>query len=241
MSWPGRALGAEDAAGRSILERTGDFTADEAERLMGAGNPQSKTGQAWLQAQRATPLTRFVMPFAKTAINYAEQGIERSVGAGRNLVDAATSPAGKRLAAGQLGLSGLAGLLGSQWGQSEFAKEHPKLAPFLSAAAGPYALPFAMGHGAGVALGADKDPITGAATGLTQQIPLASEYALDPARALSSFVPNAARDVTDLMTDEGVQRDTGSAGILGPMLAKIPFLADTLPEKPAKHRKSIQW
>jgi hypothetical protein len=226
LSVPGRLLGAEDAAGRSALTRAG-FSPEDAERRMFAGDPHSETGRALLQFQRTNPYTRFLLPFVRTQTNILEQGLERVDP--RRLLNAAT-PEARRLAAAQLGLSAAAA------GGGYLAGEELGIpAPMLAAAMGPYALPFVLGSGAGMAAGDDEVSMANAvASKFQQQIPLVQDYALNPGRVLSSYVPNILRD----LNPDDVKRDT-TGSVFGPAFAKIPGVSQTLPAKRSKKKRRV--
>jgi hypothetical protein len=214
-------------AGRSALMRTGEFSPEEAERRMFAGQPQTETGQALLQFQRTNPLTRLLLPFVRTQTNIMEQGVERMDP--RRFFNAET-PDARRLAAGQLGLSGLAAILGAQVGD-----DYTAALPFAAAAAGPYALPFMLGSAYGVGKDGVNDEVefaTRLGSKFSQQLPLASDYALNPSRLLASYVPNILRDVNP---DDQARETKGT--IFGPAAAKIPGLSTTLPAKRERRKK----
>lgn len=228
LSLPGRAAGALDAGVRDAAIRAG-FSPEDAARITFTNDPESGFSRGVRDFVRQSPLARLLAPFTKTALNIGERGWERMPFRLDRLAKADT-PAARRLVGTQLGLGGLATLLGAEYGDRN---------PYLTALAGPYALPFAAGIGAsrGIDAAGDFHPgqaIEGAFSAVTDELPLMSPYSLrtvkDPGHLLGSFVPNLLRELNpDLEL-----RDTAESPLFGPALAKTPFLSETLPSKGRK-------
>lgn len=222
LALPGRLMSGMDAGARNALERAG-LTGDEASRAVYTGEPLSEIGKGLLQFQRRSALARLILPFVKTPINLFEMGIERSPLGLKRLLEA-SDPLTRRLILAQAGLGTGAAALGAEYGADN---------PYLTALAGPYALPFAAGTAYGLATDAgdnETKTLQAVTDRVLEQLPLTfSTRELQPSRLLASFVPNLLRD----LNPDPYRRDT-TGTVFGPLLAKLPFLSETLPSRGRK-------
>lgn len=228
ISVPSRVLGATDVASKGALGRAG-LSPEDASRITFTSEPETEFFRGLLALQRRSRMAKVLSPFVRTASNIVEQGVKRTPAGLLALRNA--SPEQRRRILAQVGLGTAAGITGS-----EYFDENPMLAALL----GPYALPYALGGVAGSALdeGADfNTAVNRASHAFGQQLPIPDAYNLRPDRLLSSFVPNAARDVAEVL--DPVERD--ESGLFGPAVSKIPVLRETLPaerkRRPAPPRR----
>lgn len=219
---PGRIMGAMDESTKDALRRAGE-SSDSAATTTFTAEPKSAFGKGVTSFHgRGGPLARLIVPFARTATNLLERGVERTPGVGylpavRKMQGATMGEATARQA-----LGALAGLLGYETGSDD---------PYLAAAAGPYALPYAMGAAGrkvtnrkgGKTTGSDL--VRSAAGSVANATPLPRDaYAYDPAKILAQWVPNAA----SLMSEHAPNEFDTSGSLLNPSIAKIPMLNDLL-------------
>lgn len=213
----GRTMGSTDAATRGAMEAAG-LTAEEARRAVLTADPTTQEGRMFLSYHNASPLARFFIPFARTNVNQLERFAETIKDAPQVL---GGGPSG-RDALARLLLAGGAGAAGYELGQ-----EYPNASPFLTAAAGPAGVPFLMGATAGRLTDEGQesgDVLRGIMREVGRNMPLATDYSMDPARWLASYVPNFLR----VLNPDVEERDTRGS-VFGPSLRKIPFLSETLP------------
>lgn len=235
---PGRAMGAIDAATKDALKR-GGLNKAQADDITFTNEPHSASGKALVEFTQRAPLSKLVVPFARTAVNIAERGLERTPGVGLLPAVRKMTNASGRDVAGRQGLGLLATLIGAAQAPSD-GKE-PQGAPsggeqLLDAFAAPYALPKALGEAVGTKLhkkGATfSDAAKAGVKGFVKSLPVPqSERAYDPSQILAQFVPNILRDISPV---ESKKFET-SKGFLDPAIAKIPWLNEAmLKRKPGK-------
>lgn len=218
---PSRMMHAVDEAATGALRR-GGLTEDEARLSLFTSQPRSKTGQAINNLGRHIPI---VMPFTRTATNMVERGLEHTPGIGllpqvRAMRGDETNRVMARQALGALALLTGAGL-GSEVDR--------KYQPYIAAALGPLALPYAMGtEGKRAFDRRTGDPFTNVVKSPTDvirdQLPLPGDsYDYDPARVIASFVPGILADASEV-----APREFEQPGLFDPAIAKIPFLNSAL-------------
>lgn len=221
---PFRMMGAADEATKNAMTRAG---VDDAAGRTFTAEPKSDLGKAAIAFQRkGGSLARLILPFAKTAVNQAEGGIMPLADL-LHLKD--LSPERQKQVLAKVALLGASGAAGAAYGTTDFAHDHPALAPFAAIGTGPGALEFAVAQQFAKALHEGKSSpqaLNQAGTELRQQMPTPSEWAFNPSSIVASLVPTGLRT---LNTDP-VTRDT-SQSLFGPLLARIPFLSRTLPAK----------
>lgn len=227
MGLPGRVAGTTITSVKNALVRGGE-NPDQAALTTLSSEPRSAFGQG-LNAlhDKGGRLARTIIPFARTAVNLLERGAERTPGVGylpavRKMTDSTMGEATVRQA-----LGALAALVGSQVGGTS---------PLIAAAAGPYALPFALGGAVGAKFNKKGKPASGAQIGnagidaLQKAIPLPTDaYDYRPGTIGASYVPNA---LSTLSTHPANEYDTSAKSIpewlTNPAIAKIPMLNDLL-------------
>lgn len=223
---PGRVMGAMDEATQGALRRAGEDP-ETAKLIAYNAEPRSQFGQGVTSFHgRGGPLARAVVPFARTATNLLERGVERIPGVGylpavRKMQNATFGEATARQA-----LGALAGLVGYNVGGED---------PYAAAAAGPYALPFAVGAGIRKTVNrkgvqTPSDVIKGGVESVANAVPLPRDaYAYDPGKILAQYVPNAL----SLLSQRPPAGFDTSGSMLNPALAKIPGLNEAL----LRHKK----
>lgn len=219
MGLPFRTMGAADTATQNALSRAG--IEDAAERTF-TGDPKTKIGQSAMRFQReGGAFARTLVPFMKTAVNQAEAAVLPFT----QLSD----PTTRKQALAKIGLLGAGAAAGAAYGQTDFAKSHPKTSALIAAGAGPSQVPFALGQaGAIAARNANKpiDWLVAMSKAAAHQLPLPSDWSMDPRQWAKSLAPAGL----DLVNPDDVPRDT-SAGVFDPLIARIPGLSSTLPAK----------
>lgn len=240
LGTPSSVMGATDSAAINALQRAG-FSADEATQMLpGTRTPVSKLGSALANLpNRAGPIGRLAIPFAKTAVNLGEMGIEHTPVLG-NLAEWATN--------GKMSTSLAKQALGA--GAGIAAYEDPKDVGnrYVQAAMGPLALPSVIGSSLGTAYGkpgaTSHDAAMQVIGDLLKLSPASVDaYDLDPARILARLVPNAfatppvaGTGVEGLPVDPAFLK-TSPHSWIDPAIAKIPYLNSALlptkrPERP---------
>jgi hypothetical protein len=208
-----------DTATKAALQRAG-ISAEEASTITFTGSPRSKLGKGVLGFSTAGgPIARLFVPFARTGMNILERGIERTPGVGflpgvRKMTDASLKTAAARQLPGSALLA-----MGYLFGHEN---------PYLAAALGPYAIPYALGAAARAAKERGGDPsdvLRSGVSALREATPVPTEaHEYDPGRVIASFVPNIVREAAAEAPTEF--ETTGS--VLHPAVAKIPGLQATL-------------
>lgn len=221
---PGRAMGAVDAGTKDALRRAG-LSPEEAAVATFTAEPRSEFGQGVTSFHgRGGTFGRLALPFARTATNILERGVERLPGVGalpdvRKMTGASVKQAAIRQA-----LGALAGLVGYETGAED---------PYLAALAGPYALPYGVGAAVGkLAHGKRSTPLqkTKAALGsVSNAIPLPTDTLVtSPGQIPAQFVPNALPLLDPNPLPKGFKYDTSGKSVpewlLNPTIAKIPGL-----------------
>jgi len=244
----GRAIGAVDYGVTSAL-RSGGISGDEALRLTLAGPPTTEIGKRVVETINSNIFTRLAVPFARIGVQFAERGLERSPlgllpDSLRGGLNAGTSLSQRLLRAG-LGTGAAigAGALGASDAIPEEADR------FLAVAAGPAALPVIGGLKAGRSLRRTQDEESGAeraaqavqaaGQGAFRELPLVSEFDIDPRAIARQFIPSGLRAVaraTDPIRRETERDAQGEQlGIVDREIARskeaIPGLRQTLPER----------
>lgn len=223
LSLPGRAIHAIDAASRDVLER-GGLDPERAAKATFSNEPESVAAKGILSLQRKSGLVRAAVPFAKTPLNIVERGVEHSP-----LAPFLPSARAALTGGGAKSREAVARMfLGTVLGGGAYMAGADD--PYSIAAAGPAALPVALGGF--LASGKDTsapDSITERAIrqtarmipGMTPQIPGTQQF-------FASYVPNAARDVAEAI-DPADDRET--PGYFGETGKRIPIVRESLPEK----------
>jgi len=229
LGLPSRLMAAPDAWATKAMMDAG-ITLESAKRSAFTGGTRSDVGKFIIDAQKKMPgFTRpIALPFAKTMVNIAERGIERTPGLGLLFEMFQKDPTALRDVLARQGL-GL-GALAAGWGLSGEKGEMPS--PIAMAAAGPYAVPVALGAGARgfMARRPSRTGTTSQATralrDFTQTVlsqgPLPTEgYQLDrlmdPRMWPTRWVPRALSQFSNA-------GEYAQPGVFDPMLARIPFL-----------------
>lgn len=247
LNIPGRLMHAFDQMGKEALEAAG-HTPESAADVMLTGDPRSDIGKG-LQSLHAKGGTigRIMMPFVRTGTNLVERGMERTPGIGilaSKLMDPEVHAAD--IAARQV-LGGASAFGGYEYGK----KTKKTLPPNLATALGAYGIPAQMAAAFAAARAQkQKMPAAGIAAtkAMVQPSPLPTEpwqlnHMFDPEEYAARLVPNALRDVGELIPGVEPSRfDPHSPGVpypLGKALAKIPglnraFLKHQAAKKPAK-------
>jgi hypothetical protein len=228
---PGRAMGAIDAATKDALSRAG-ISKSAADDITFTNEPHSASGKALVEFTQRAPLSKLVVPFARTAVNIAERGLERTPGVGLLPAVRKMTNASGRDVAGRQGLGVLATLLGAS--QAPGDGKEPQGAPsggdqLLDALTAPYALPKALGTAVATKLNKKDGTLSDAAKagvgGFVKALPVPqSERAYDPSQILAQFVPNILRDISPV---ESKKFET-SKGFFDPAIAKIPWLNERM-------------
>lgn len=149
FSLPYRLLGAVDAPARELLQEIGMST-DEASRVLLSGSPLTKSGQAVLDPRLSGVRAIFTPVGAQTGVNVLEQGLQRTPGL--NLLTLGKSAGGlkqtpRELLARTVTGAG-AGAAAYGIGRTALDPNDPddaRTLRYLVAAAGPAALPAAIG------------------------------------------------------------------------------------------------
>lgn len=235
LSVPGRIMNAADAVTQAVM-RKGGLSPEESAYYAYRNKPLTETGQAVLDAQQKSSTLRELVPFAKTAINLAERGIERSVFGLSGLY--AKMPARERaMLLGQVTLGTAATLAGAAIGGDH---------PYLTALTGPFALDFSAGMAAKAAYGrrhqmstAVKDALTTVLHGVS---PLSNLTDLmTPVkfgeRYVASYVPALLR-IFNPDTWTGTKRATIGQGLTAEAQSRVPGLAQQMPKAPPGRRQA---
>lgn len=241
LSWPGRAIGAPDAATRDVIQRTiaetgshgnlpgiaGESAAAEGGRYTLSGDPRSDLGQKALGFS-GNRWARLFAPVMRTPINWFETGLERLPGVGSagpiaNLDP--TADAALRLRRQALGTAAMVG--GGAAGYAAKDTDYGALIPYLAALAGPYGLPLTVGTLAG---GTDWEKgglnaLVQTLMGLKQSLPLPGGYDR-PEQMLKSFIPfsGAMRMLSPIAPSDF---DTSSS-YFAPAVSNVPILNELL-------------
>lgn len=198
----------------------GGLTEDAARQALFTNAPLSKTGQKIADLAHV-PTISTVVPFARTAMNMVERGLEHTPFVGE--LSAVKKMRGgdwqRRLVRQSLGAAALGG-------GALLADEIPNsVEPFVVAAMGPLALPYLMGAAGAEALDQRGDPFSNLARApidvLRDSMALPSDpYDWDLGRYLASYVPGLVRDAS---LDDPRSFST-SKSVFDPTIAKIPGL-----------------
>lgn len=216
---PSRIMGGIDTATVYAMMK-GRIPLEHAERLTLAGTPETPLGRATIGFLRRIPFSSFPVPFGRVGIHSIEQS---------GLFQPFQHPfrAGTSLA-----LGGLAGYFGD--------KVPSEYSPYVSAAAGPFTLPVAIGLAARHSLEAGRDPTSEIIKEVARNIPYPTNLdpvsALLPENVIRSLTPNLLRDIARATDPEErkLSAPKGS-GLFGSLLgfettrAKIPGLREQLP------------
>lgn len=209
----------------------GGLTEEEAKLALHTAEPRSETGQ-WLSSRPKAMST--LIPFARTATNILERGMEHTPGVGLLPSVRAMRPesTGREIASRQI-----LGLLAALGG-AELSSDDGRPSPYLAPALGPLALPYAAGSAMRAALSKRKGGDTGRRMGtaaletLRQALPLPTDaYGFDLGRFGASFVPGVLGDAS--LVDPRSLDQTQS--LFDPAIAKIPILNESL-----LRRKSVR-
>jgi hypothetical protein len=231
LSVPGRIISGVDSASRNILER-GGLDANRAAKATFGNEPELPLSQWLLSGHRRLPALRQFVPFAKTPLNIAERGLEHSP-----LAPLLPSAREALVGGGQARREAIARMaLGTGAAGAAYATGADD--PMTIAAAGPLALPVALGGFTGAADTPESSTDSAIerglrqaarmVPGLTPQIPGTQEY-------FASYVPNAARDLAEFL-DPADERE--APGYFGETARRVPILRETLPEKSSGRRRT---
>jgi GNAT superfamily N-acetyltransferase len=250
LTYASRALGSPDYATRSALQRAG-ATEREAGQYTLSGDPSSGVGNAIVNLARY-PAVQWFMPVAKTAVNVAERGLERTPGLGsldavRGWSNASPELARRRQVLGALAMLGGAGV-GYESGEGGSLDALPDwLSRYFGALTGPFALPTIAASAAGERFREASDQrdrypaleaLEAMATTGVRQLPLPAPWAnpFDPAEFLRRMVPygGAGRVLSPVPPREF---DTSGDPLFGPALSQVPFLNEQLFERRGRPRR----
>ena len=194
-----------------------------ARALTFSDEPVTEWGQKIVDFSR-TGLGEWIAPFAKTGVRMGERGFREyspfafATEAGQQAFQ--NGGASRRMALAKAGLGSAAAAAGYAFDLDD---------PWSAAFAGPMALPM-MAGGLLRDDEADQDWTTRAeraVQSMARYVPGAAPLS-SVERYIGSFVPNAARDMAELL-DEEEQRET--PGFFGDATRKTPILRETLPPK----------
>lgn len=226
---PGRIMGAVDEGTMGALRRAG-LPDSEAHLTAFRGDPRSEVGRAIAEfPARGGTYGRLALPFARTATNILERGIERTPGLGSlPAVRAMTRASAKEALIRQMVGAG-AGVAGYEVGDEN---------PYVGAALGPYALPFGIGAAAGAASrkgGSGLRQAQAAVKTFGQSVPLPSDTAItSPGDLPAQFVPNGLTFLGPQLPPD-MTYDTSAEDVPGWLanksIAKIPWLNQMLRTK----------
>jgi hypothetical protein len=221
----GRTMQALTKGTQQAIERAG-YLPEEAKAMTYTNVPKSDIGAWATRSVQKHPILRLIAPFPRVLTNIAERGIERTPGLGA---------LAQWLSKGNLQTSIPKQLLGTAAGVAGY-KYGEKVNPYLRAALGPYALPFAMASAMKTAK--KVDPTKSAWNELVSSLPLpSSENPYNPGQWGGSMVPSAPTDIIAGMGGTPrSQYDTKDRWLLGPAIAKIPILRDMLLRQKREHR-----
>lgn len=232
LTLPGRVMGTFDRASRDVLERTG-LSPSEAERLVLMGMPSTETSKDIVNLVRNRPAVRVAVPFARTALNLVERGIERTPGLGALENVRAWSGATPREAARKqllgAGAIGLGAAVGSEASPGGSLEDYQGWAPFAHAALGPYALPGALAALAAQSV-ASRDPlqktVDRVGNEFQENLPLPKSWSLKVSNLLRQMVPFGGA-MRYLSPADPSSFDT-SDSLFAPTIAQIPLLNEWL-------------
>lgn len=216
---PSRMMAAVDEGVTGGMERAG-VSREAAKEALLTSNPKSETGK-WLS--KAPALVRLPMPFVRTATNLVERGLEHTPGVGAlPAVRKMRNPTRQQLIARQ-SLGALAAAAGLAAGGDN---------AYFGALMGPLGIPYAGAAATKEAWKRKDDPVQAFADTIRNSLPLPTDAVdYDLGRWLSQFVPGI---LTDLSPDR--PGDFKQDGLLGPSIAKIPFLNSELLQRKRKRR-----
>jgi hypothetical protein len=241
---PSRMMAAPDALVTESMLDAG-IPLESAKRSAFTGDPRSLTGQKLLDLQRGLgPIGRTIaFPFARTAINLTERGIERTPGLGLIAEMFAKNPDAMRDVMARQGLGLGAGAIGYSQGEDD-----GMMNPYALTAMGPYAVPAAIGaalrgfvdHPKSTAgKSAASKALFDVAQGTLNQSPLPTEgYQLDrlvdPRNWPSRYIPRFLSTFSD-------PNEYATPGLMDPTIARIPFLNDALLARKKKRGRGIHF
>lgn len=223
---PLRLISAGDHAVVNALKK-GGFTIDEAQRLTAAGPPASKFGRDFVQMIGKNWLASLISPFPRVQTLLAEYPLSPIMGKQWGLTT------GQRAARGAITVG--AGVTGYQVGKDL----DPRLRPFLVAAAGPSAIPMALGVALGWANEQKGDPTASGVDQASDLLNVAGNvlgeenpFAMDPVSTFRDittgqrFIPGVVSDIARVM-DDGAPggRDRREQGRTAAARSRIPGVA----------------
>lgn len=256
FSYPGRAIGAVDEGSRDVIRRVRgtpkqldlpgvpptppDFGNVGGQYTL-SGDPASDAGK-WLIKGAEHAGVRAIAPVMRTPINFIERGVERLPGVGGLPSVRNWTGGGDKSLANRRQLLGLLALLGG--GAAGAAFSDSDALPYLSAAAGPYGLPVAMGAKAGQTLTRAKrnNPLEALGSMFEEvqsNVPLSNDYSFDLPRNLRRLVPYGAamRALSPISPNDF---DT-SRSVFAPAVAQVPFLNQALLSRKRQARPRVQF
>jgi hypothetical protein len=237
MQLPLRLIGAGDAAVVKALQQ-GGYALDDARRLTLAGPPMSELGQKFVGAIGSHWVGRLLSPFPRVQTLMFEHPASA-------LGLTGTLTGGQRAARGAVA----AGAAGAGYALGDDLD--PRLRPFLVAAAGPSAIPMALGIALGWAQEQKADPADSGVDQISQLFGTAATtigeenpFSIDPVSTIRDvttgqrFVPGVVSDVARLMDDAPYGRDRREQGRTAGARSRIPgemfgIGRETLPERKA--------
>lgn len=234
LGLPSRVMHAADEAFTGGLQR-GGLTEDDARTVLMTNQPRSLTGQKVAELAHI-PTISTVVPFARTAMNMLERGLEHTPGIGSLPAVAKMRPEstfGQRMARQGMG----AAALGAGAVASEYLPD--SVEPYAVAGMGPLALPYLFGAAGKEAYERRGDPFSNVARSpidvLRDAMALPTDpYDWDLGRYMASYVPGVVRDAS--LADP--RSFSTSRSIFDPTISKIPMLNEAV--LPRKARRAVQ-
>lgn len=225
---PGTALTTGDEVGKSIFHDVG-VPEQEALDATLTSEPFSKLGKSISNIGRGSPIGQTIMPFARTKVNWIEQGLRRLPGVGE-AVQRMTAlnggypmdPARQRIAQQAIGAATMAGT--GALGDNVDPETAAALAPIVSNLGGRYGLAGVLGLAGGAALRAGStvpEAIGKALTKGATEFPLPTtsplvdlfkwgSSGLDPEQVPRSFIPGLLNKDLDTVINKIETRSPSS-------------------------------
>ena len=244
LGTPSRIMAAPDAFVTESMLDAG-IPLESAKRSAFTSDPRTATGNKVVDFQRSLgPIGRTVaFPFARTAVNLTEMGLERTPGLGLILEAFQKNPSAMRDILARQGLGVGAGVLGYSQGEDDGLMN-----PYALTAMGPYAVPAAIGAAIRGAVDKPKGtPSQSASTkalkdvaqGVLSQSPLPTEgyqldRLLDPRTWPTRYIPR-------FLNLLGNPNEYVTPGIMDPTIARIPFLRDAMLAKKKKRGSGVTF
>lgn len=248
LSWSGRTMGGIVSGAKDLLGQAG-YDSDAANYYTLSGQPNTRPGQAVLQAIRSSKGLSHFLPFSKLAINRIERGIDYSpLGAISALAKAGNTPEDIQMAIRKALVGSAIGYGAYQLTPEDYARDHPVATSLLTAAGGPLSIPLGIGIASKTS---SKSGAAQAAKTMSRDIPgfeTLDQLSTDPKALLPNYLagytnvvrpiatmlePHANPDVSAKLPweDEDPNHPTSKFGALTKMLANMPLVRGALPGK----------